>query len=67
MGMEVEKLPKIETKKEWLKEELKEDLERKSPEFQQFLAEQVFLPPEKWDKRFKDYVEKKYPEEITII
>lgn len=58
--MEVEKLSKIETKREWLKRELEEDLEKKTPEFQQFLAEQVFLPKEKQDEKFKNYVEKKY-------
>jgi len=32
-------------------------------EFRNFLAEQVSLPREKWDERFKDYLEKKWQEE----
>lgn len=42
--------------------EIKTDdgLEKRSPEFRQFLAEQLFLPPKKWDTIFKNYVEEKY-------
>ncbi len=53
--MEVEKLPKIETKEGWFKKELQERLKQESPEFNQFLAEQVFLPPEKRDEKFNNY------------
>lgn len=63
----IEKLLVIENKKERLKKELKEEWERKSPEFQQFLAEQVFLPPEKWDEKFNNYVRKKHKLEQEMI
>ncbi|PIU42683.1 MAG: hypothetical protein COS98_01630 [Parcubacteria group bacterium CG07_land_8_20_14_0_80_35_11] len=35
-------------------------------EFRKFLAEQISLPREKWDKRFKDYIEEKWQEETKI-
>ena len=33
-------------------------------ELRRFLAEQISLPREKWDKRFKDYIETKWQEEV---
>jgi SAM-dependent methyltransferase len=36
-----------------------ENTKTDSPEFRQFLAEQIALPEEKWDERFKQYIEEK--------
>lgn len=36
--------------------------EKRSLEFRRFLAEQVSLSPDKWDEKFKDYMEEKYKE-----
>jgi len=36
-----------------------EDIKINSSEFRQFLAEQILLPEEKWDEKFKQYIEQK--------